>query len=145
MWPFTIVKDRRFQSLMKTGRPDYHIPSPKTVSCNIKKVFVHCCQRISKILQVGTVLTIQSDIWLPNPPECIGALSFTTDAWTSPNNKAYITVTVHFEQEGVPVLMLLDLAEVAKLHSGLNLAVAFAMILEDFGIANKVSFPITMN
>jgi hypothetical protein len=35
--------------------------------------------------------------------------------------------------------MLLDLVEVAKSHSGLNLAAAFAKILDDFGISEKVS------
>ena len=68
-----------------------------------------------------------------------GALNFATDGWTSPNNKAYIAVTVHFEKDGVPVSMLLDLVEVAKSHSGLNLAAAFAKVLEDFGISDKVS------
>lgn len=36
--------------------------------------------------------------------------------------------------------LLLDLVEVAESHSGVNLASAFAKILDDFGIANKVSF-----
>jgi len=35
--------------------------------------------------------------------------------------------------------MLLDLVEVAESHSGLNLAAAFAKILNDFGIADKVN------
>jgi hypothetical protein len=43
-----------------------------------------------------------------------------------------------FEEKGVPVSMLLDLVEVAKSHSGLNLATAFAKILQDFGICDKV-------
>jgi hypothetical protein len=34
--------------------------------------------------------------------------------------------------------MLLDLVEVAKSHSGENLAAAFALILEEFGISDKV-------
>jgi hypothetical protein len=68
-----------------------------------------------------------------------GSLSFATDAWTSPNHKAYIAVTVHFEEKGVLVSMLLDLVDVAKSHSGLNLAAAFATILQDFGIGDKVS------
>jgi hypothetical protein len=73
-------------------------------------------------------------------------MSFATDAWTSPNYKAYVAVTVHLEQDGVPVSMLLDLVEVARSHSGLNLAAAFAKILEDFGISNKVSgFGIAVN
>jgi hypothetical protein len=67
-------------------------------------------------------------------------LSFATDAWTSPNHKAYVAVTVHFEEGGVPISMLLDIVEAARSHSGLNLAAAFAKILDDFGIADKVSF-----
>jgi hypothetical protein len=35
--------------------------------------------------------------------------------------------------------MLLDVVEVAKSHSGINLAAAFAKILDDFGISEKVS------
>jgi len=87
------------------------------------------------------------DIYIPNDEltfneplqEHTGALSFATDAWTSPNHKAYMAVTVHFKNKGVPVAMLLDIVELACSHSGLNLAAAFAKILEDFGIDNKVS------
>ena len=61
------------------------------------------------------------------------------DAWTSPNSKAYIAITVHLEQNGVPLSLLLDLVEVAQSHSGLNLAAAFAKVLDDFGISSKVS------
>jgi len=122
MRPFNIVKDRGFQSLMKTGRPECYIPSPSTVSRDVKLVFAKARLRIAKMLQ-----------------EHDGALSFGTDAWTSPNHKAYIAVTAHFELDGVPVCLLLDLVEVAKSHSGVNLAAAFAKILDDFGIGDKVS------
>jgi hypothetical protein len=69
-------------------------------------------------------------------------LSFGTDAWTSPNNKAYVAVTIHFEQQGVPISLLLDIVEVARSHSGVNLANAFADILKSFGIEDKVRFKI---
>jgi hypothetical protein len=69
-----------------------------------------------------------------------GALNFATDGWTSPNHKAYVAFTVHFEHEGVPISMLLDLVEVPKSHSGVNLAEAFANVLEEFGIKDKVSY-----
>jgi hypothetical protein len=65
-------------------------------------------------------------------------LSFGTDAWTSPNSKAYVAVTVHLERDGVPLCMLLDIVEVAKSHSGVNLAEAFAKVLEEFDISEKV-------
>ena len=67
-----------------------------------------------------------------------GKLSFATDTWTSANHKAYIAVMVHFEQDGAPISMLLDLVQVAKSHTGLTFAVVFAKILKDFGIAHKV-------
>ena len=67
-------------------------------------------------------------------------LSYAIDAWTSPNNKAYVAVTVHFEHNGEPMCLLLDIVQVAKSHTGFNLARAFADILEDFEISNKVSF-----
>jgi hypothetical protein len=52
MRPFNIVADRGFQSLMKTGRPGTYIPSPSTVSRDVKRVFVKSRQRIAKMLQV---------------------------------------------------------------------------------------------
>jgi len=62
-----------------------------------------------------------------------------TNAWTSPNHKAYVAFTVHFKHEGALISMLLDLVEVAKSHTGVNLAEAFAKVLQDFGIEDKVS------
>ena len=49
-----------------------------------------------------------------------------------------MAITVHFENKGVPVSMLLDLVEVAESHSGVNLACAFANVLKEFGISDKV-------
>jgi len=61
------------------------------------------------------------------------------DAWTTPNSKAYIAITVHLEQNSVPLSLLLDLVKVTQSHSGLNLAAAFVKVLDDFGISSKVS------
>lgn len=47
-------------------------------------------------------------------------------------------MTVHFEKDGVAMAMLLDVVEVAQSHSGVNLALAFAAILDEFGISDKV-------
>ncbi|KAF9487258.1 hypothetical protein BDN71DRAFT_1485355 [Pleurotus eryngii] len=37
--PFSIVANKGFQTLMKTGQPGYYLPSPSTVSCDVKVVF----------------------------------------------------------------------------------------------------------
>lgn len=50
--PFQVVNDCGFQTLMKTGRPEYHIPSAETVSWDVKQAFIRACQWIVKMLQV---------------------------------------------------------------------------------------------
>lgn len=70
-----------------------------------------------------------------------GELNFATDAWTSPNQKAMVAFTVHFEHQGAPMTMVLDVVEVAKSHSGLNLATAFADMIHDLKLEAKVSVP----
>jgi hypothetical protein len=50
-----------------------------------------------------------------------------------------VAVTVHFEQNGMPISLLLDLIEVAKSHTGHTLAAEFTQVLEGFSIDKKVS------
>jgi hypothetical protein len=65
-------------------------------------------------------------------------LSFATDAWTSPNHKAFIAFTVHLEYNRELLEMLLDIVEVPKSHTGSNLALMFTKVLREFGIGDKV-------
>ena len=43
---------------MKTGRPEYHIPSAETVSLDVKNVFVRARGRFAKGLQVRYAILI---------------------------------------------------------------------------------------
>ncbi|KIK77468.1 hypothetical protein PAXRUDRAFT_166731, partial [Paxillus rubicundulus Ve08.2h10] len=67
-----------------------------------------------------------------------GQLDFIMDTWMSPNHRAYVAVGIHLEHEVQPLSMILDIVEVAKSHKGVNLAQVFAMILQDFGISEKI-------
>ncbi|KAF5374631.1 hypothetical protein D9615_008911 [Tricholomella constricta] len=116
-----IIDDPGFHRLMKTGRPHYRIPSLRTVAQDVHAVFRRVHGRIAKMLQ-----------------EYDGRLNFATDAWTSPNQRAFVAVTVHLEHDGEPISLLLDIVEVAVSHSGANLANAFAKILVDYGISEKI-------
>ncbi|KAF8585212.1 hypothetical protein K439DRAFT_1316807, partial [Ramaria rubella] len=109
--PFQTVGDRGFLSLMKTGRLGYYLPSPATVAHDVKLVFAR------------GLLDYDSK------------LNFATDTWVSPNHCVYITVMVHFEQEGILISILLWQR---CAHMGLNLAESFAKILEEFGREDKV-------
>ncbi|KAI1782437.1 hypothetical protein LXA43DRAFT_905787 [Ganoderma leucocontextum] len=114
--------ETRFLTLMKTGHPAYYIPSPSTVSRDVKTVFARTRNRIAKLLQ-----------------EYDGKLNFTTDGWTSPNHHAFIALCVHFEYKDTPISVVLDVVEVARSHTGVHLAEAFADVLKEFGIDAKVS------
>ena len=46
---------------------------------------------------------------------------------------------MHLEHTGKPLMMLLDLVEMAESHTGVNLGTTFASILKSFGIKDKVS------
>jgi hypothetical protein len=67
-------------------------------------------------------LSFATDAWTsPNHKALV------TDAWTSPNHKALVTITIHFEHEGIPICLLLDIVEVVQLHTRFNLAVPLQM------------------
>lgn len=46
-----------------------------------------------------------------------GRLSFATDAWTLPNHRAFVAITVYLEYDGQPICLLLDVVEVAKVRT----------------------------
>jgi len=50
--PTSIVKDRELRELLTAGRPNFEIPSPDTISRDIKSSFDKCRARVAKLLQV---------------------------------------------------------------------------------------------
>lgn len=61
--PFETINDRGFQALRKTGRPEYHIPSPLIVARVVKQVFVKTRKQIVQMLQVIHSTTIILPAW----------------------------------------------------------------------------------
>ncbi|KAH9918531.1 uncharacterized protein BXZ73DRAFT_52866 [Epithele typhae] len=108
-------------SLLKTGRPGYWIPSASTVARDVKTLFTRSRTRISRLLR-----------------EYEGRLSISTDCWSSPNGNAFMAVIVHFEHDGEPLSMVLDVVEVAKSHTGQTLGETQIRILCEFGIKEMV-------
>ena len=52
MRPFSIIEDKGFKVLMKTGRPEYYIPSCVTVAQDVKHIFKKTRERIAQMLKV---------------------------------------------------------------------------------------------
>ncbi|RPD59519.1 hypothetical protein L227DRAFT_503634 [Lentinus tigrinus ALCF2SS1-6] len=120
--PFEIVRDRAFLMLMKTGRPEYKIPSPATISRDMRRVFAKVRVRIAKMLQ-----------------DFDGDLSFTCNAWTSPYHKALVAFGVHLHHHREPLSFILNVVEIAESHTGEALVKAFEETLTEFEIEDKVS------
>ena len=68
-----------------------------------------------------------------------GKISFTTDCWTSPLSKSFMSITAHFIDNNWKLQhILLDFIEMYDLHTGQNLKNTFVLELENFSIENKV-------
>ncbi|KAL7280274.1 hypothetical protein ACG7TL_005187 [Trametes sanguinea] len=119
--PLSVVEDHDFKVLMKTGRPEYWIPSRRTVARDVHQVFAKTRIRVAQMLN-----------------EYEGDLNVASDCWTSPNHRAFMAITVHLAFDGEPLCLPLDLVEVPFSHTGEALASAFQRVLQEFGIKRKV-------
>lgn len=109
---------------MKTGRPEYYVPSASTVSRDVRIVFARTRARIGQMLQVSFKLVSFYPMAANNSPtikEHVGRINFATDAWTSPNHYAYVAVTAHLEVRGEPICIVLDVVELPVVRRYLDL------------------------
>ena len=85
---------------------------------------------MAKMIQVSRYYTQNLAATILNimPQEYEGNLNFATDAWTSPNHKSFVAVSVHFEHKGKPMCMILDVVEVAKVTYLLIVSKSILMI-----------------
>ncbi|KAH8979378.1 hypothetical protein EDB92DRAFT_1821055 [Lactarius akahatsu] len=67
--PFQIVNDHAFCSLMKTGRLECYIPSAKTLSCNVKSMFLTCGRNLMARWRWQHALM--------HPPSCMKGVAWT--------------------------------------------------------------------
>ncbi|KAJ7683870.1 hypothetical protein B0H17DRAFT_941394 [Mycena rosella] len=85
------------EELLGAGRPGFNIPSRRTVARDLNAAYKRSSARVKTLLE-----------------EYPGRLSFATDAWTSPNHRAFVAWTVHLHHEGHPLVFLLDIYEVPE-------------------------------
>ncbi len=124
--PFAIAKDPGFLRLMLSGRPTYYIPSPTTISRDLKLIFAIVRKRLSRMLQVSDPFgarRAQRTHHAGCNQDYAGRLHFATDSWTSPNHRPFVAFTVHLELNGAALKILLDIVELSKVR-------LFAWVLE---------------
>ncbi|KAG1806027.1 hypothetical protein EV424DRAFT_1329888, partial [Suillus variegatus] len=109
--PVNIINDRALRDLLLSGRPNIELPSHFTITRDIRASFEKCQERIGTLLQ-----------------EHDGRLHFATDAWTSPNHRAFIAWTVHLEHQGEMISFLLDIIEVAEVSIYFRYCLSFLIL-----------------
>ncbi|KAJ7231386.1 hypothetical protein B0H12DRAFT_979650, partial [Mycena haematopus] len=83
--------------ILGAGRPEFHMPGRQTVARDLHAAYVRGCAHVQTLLR-----------------EYPGRLSFGTDAWTSPNHRAFLAWIVHLQHEGELLSFPLDVYEVPE-------------------------------
>ncbi|KAJ7744954.1 hypothetical protein DFH07DRAFT_749108 [Mycena maculata] len=120
--PFVIAADRGFCYLMRSGRPTMWIPSPTTIARDVKLLFGKTRVRLRDRFH--------------DRDRCV---SLATDAWTSPNHRAFVAVTGHWEENGQKVDCLLDFIEVPKVRISHPLYSSLILLSHTLGIHSPTS------
>jgi len=120
--PFTIVEQPNFISFVHTLYPATKMPSADTVKRYIVNSYETARINMQNILE-----NLSSKI------------SFTTDIWTSPNTKSFLSLTAHFINENWELQnVLVDFIQIHGSHTGENIKNTFVSGLNNLSIQNKV-------
>jgi hypothetical protein len=120
--PFTVVEEPSFIEFVHTLHPGVLLPSADTVKRNIYDLYEENVGKIKNILQM-----------VP------GKISFTTDIWTSPSTKSFLSLTAHFiDKDWKLQSVIIDFIQMYGSHTGENIKNTFISGLENLSIKNKV-------
>ena len=120
--PFTIVEEENFIDFVRDLNNDAIIPTADTIKNKIVNFYETDKEKIKSILQT-----------VP------GKISFTTDAWTSPSFKSFLSLTAHFiDKDWKLRSIIIDFVQMYGSHAGSEIKDAFVLGLESFSIENKV-------
>ncbi|KAJ7224709.1 hypothetical protein GGX14DRAFT_350609, partial [Mycena pura] len=101
------LSEAELRHILGAGRPEYRLPGRRTVSRDLYAAYERC------------LLLCYSYYILIVVQEYPGRLSFGTDAWTSPNHRAFVAWTVHLHHEGELISFPLDVYEVPEVSANL--------------------------
>ncbi|KAK9525412.1 hypothetical protein VZT92_016124 [Zoarces viviparus] len=124
--PFSIVDDVGFRAFVSKLDPNCVLPTRQAL-----KAMVEAKYESAKEKDMAKV-------------EKVAAVSLTSDMWTSINIDAYLAVTCHFVGEKTTLSsVLLGVQAFPQSHTAVNIARVKASLMEEWGIANKVTCMVT--
>ncbi|KAJ7193026.1 hypothetical protein B0H12DRAFT_1039476, partial [Mycena haematopus] len=90
-------QDREFKYILGAERPEFRLPGRRTVARDLRAAYERSRTYVQTLLK-----------------EYPGRLSFGTDAWTSPNHRAFLAWVVHLQHEGELLSFPIDVYEVPE-------------------------------
>lgn len=96
----------------------------------------HALRRTYRYAFVSAIKCTRGLLYAQKHP---GEINLATDCWTAPNHRAFLALYAFYDHDGKHEVLLLDMKEVPDAHTGQRLGREIELILNDFGIAQKVS------
>jgi hypothetical protein len=113
--PFAIVNDPPLQRILKMLFAKVDIPSPSTVSREVKEAFMIAKKNVGSVLQVCERVTSVGEVANLNIVKSYsGKLHIGVDGWTSPNIFSFLGVVVYMVKEGKIRSHILDFIKYAS-------------------------------
>jgi hypothetical protein len=107
--PFAIVADAELIEILTDLNNKVIVPSPTTLSRDVREIFNMSRLKVASILQVCFFRTFKSiSLELTFMQSYPGRLHLCVDGWTSPNVIAFLGATVHWVVDGRMQSLILD-------------------------------------
>ena len=118
-----IVEQDLFIKFCQSFNPQFRLVTVKTIKTNLVKSYINFKPMISA--------------YLTKPGN--GKLSFSTDLWSSPQNKAIMPITGTFLTSDFKMTEISpSLRELLGSHTGENICSMFLDVLHEYNLRNKV-------
>jgi hypothetical protein len=121
--PFTIVEEDHFITFLHSLYPSVRLPTADTIK--------------NKIMAYYEADKVKMETILKDLP---GKISFTTDCWTSPSIKSFLSLIAHFiNKEWELQNIIIDFIQMQDSHTGINIKDAFLIGIKKMSLENKVN------
>ncbi|ROL45338.1 Zinc finger BED domain-containing protein 1 [Anabarilius grahami] len=121
MLPISFVEGEGFRNLMEFVDPEFTVPSRKTITARLEKLFD------DNVRELRSQLT------------SVEKMAPTTDSWTALTTESYITVTCHYIVDWEIRSAVLQTKAMPERHTAKNLANMLSTAMDHWGLSGKIT------
>ncbi len=122
MLPISFVEGKGFRTLMEFVEPEFTVPSRKTITARLEKLFD------------DNVRELRSQL------ASVGKIALTTDSRTALTTESYITITCHYIVNWETHSAVLQTNAMPERHTAENLANTLSTAMDQWGLSGKNHF-----